>query len=679
MTVLHSSINDIDPTQWELLVQHSPTASFFQTRSCYDFYASLSFLRPFVFGISENEKLVGVICGYSISDGGSLKKFFSRRAIVPGGLLLDAAISSEALIKLLKYASDETSKKSIYLELRNYNDYSAYRTTIENAGFTYNPHLNFHVLTNSVDAAFMKLNTTKRRDVRLSKKEGAEWLETKNVDDIRVFFELLKNLYETKIKTPLFEIEFFEKLIQLDEGKLFVVKYNDRIIGGSVCVLLENKTLYEWFVCGLDGQIKNIFPSTLATWAAIEYAAANGYSRFDMMGAGKPDEGYGVREFKSKFGGEQVEHGRFIHIHHPLLYNIGKLGVEYFRLRNRNPKKTKVVLPKTKIEFKLDQIDKQAWADFVLNHPNGSIFQTPQMYEVYEKTPNFTPNVLVAFNEKGKIVGCLMSVVRSDFSILKAFTTRSIVMGGPLALNNNTEIVDQLLKYYNQFIGNKAIFSQFRNQFDMSAYKPVFKKNGYEFDEHLDILVDLTCSVEQLEQNLHKERKRNIAKAGREGLVFKHLSTDEEINTVSGLLKKTYNRVKLPMIFQQLFLNTRNLLGDEVHFFGAYYGNKMIAGQVRLYYKDVVYAWYAGSNAEYFNKRPNDFLMWNVLLWSKEKGYKLFDFGGAGKPNIPYGVREYKLKYGGQLVSFGRFEKTHKQLFMMLGKRALKLYKVIKK
>jgi lipid II:glycine glycyltransferase (peptidoglycan interpeptide bridge formation enzyme) len=213
----------------------------------------------------------------------------------------------------------------------------------------------------------------------------------------------------------------------------------------------------------------------------------------------------------------------------------------------------------------------------------------------------------------------------------------------------------------------------------MSVFKTVFKKNGYEFDEHLDILVDLTCSVEQLEQNLHKERKRNIAKAVREGLVFKHLSTDEEINMVSGLLKKTYNRVKLPMIFQQLFLNTRNLLGDEVHFFGAYYGDKMIAGQVRLYYKDVVYAWYSGSNAEYFNKRPNDFLMWNVLLWSKEKGYKLFDFGGAGKPHIPYGVREYKLKYGGQLVNFGRFEKTHKQLFMILGKRALKLYKVIKK
>lgn len=330
MTVLHSSINDIDPAQWEELVQHSPTASFFQTRACYDFYASLSLLQPFVFGVSEDEKLVGVVCGYRISDGRLLKKFFSRRAIVPGGLLLDANISPKALLKLLKYASDKTSKISIYLEIRNYNDYSAYRATIEKAGFIYSPHLNFHVPINNVDAAFMKLNTTKRRDVRLSKKEGAEWFETKDKSDVKIFYGLLKNLYNTKIKIPLFPLEFFEKLIQLDEGKLFVVKYKDRIIGGSVCVLLENKTVYEWFVCGLDGQIKNIFPSTLATWAAIEYAAASGYKRFDMMGAGKPDEGYGVREFKSKFGGELVEHGRFIHINAPLLYKIGEMGINYY-------------------------------------------------------------------------------------------------------------------------------------------------------------------------------------------------------------------------------------------------------------------------------------------------------------------------------------------------------------
>ena len=94
---------------------------------------------------------------------------------------------------------------------------------------------------------------------------------------------------------------------------------------------MRNQTVYEWFVCGMDGKFKNIYPSTMATWAAIEYAATNGYKRFDMMGAGKPDESYGVREFKSKFGGKLVEHGRFLFVCQPRLYMLGKKVVEILK------------------------------------------------------------------------------------------------------------------------------------------------------------------------------------------------------------------------------------------------------------------------------------------------------------------------------------------------------------
>jgi len=126
-----------------------------------------------------------------------------------------------------------------------------------------------------------------------------------------------------------------------------------------------------------------------------------------------------------------------------------------------------------------------------------------------------------------------------------------------------------------------------------------------------------------------------------------------------------------------VFINSKDYLVDNVHFFGAYFEGKMIAGQVRLCYKDLVYAWYSGSDSDYLQKRPNDFLLWNVLLWSKENGYQVFDFGGAGKPGIPYGVRDYKLKYGGELVNNGRFVKTHKPLFMYIGKIVYFVYRKI--
>jgi len=37
---------------------------------------------------------------------------------------------------------------------------------------------------------------------------------------------------------------------------------------------------------------------------------------------------YGVREFKSKFGGEEVRFGRYIKINRPVLYWIGKTGLK---------------------------------------------------------------------------------------------------------------------------------------------------------------------------------------------------------------------------------------------------------------------------------------------------------------------------------------------------------------
>lgn len=328
---LYSNVSDINPVQWNELVTKSATASFFQTPECYDFYKSLTFLKPFFFGVSENGKLLGIACGYVIADGNFIKRFFSRRAIIPGGLLLDNALSENILMEFLQFISTELLNEAIYIEIRNFNDFAPYRSIFETSDFRYQPHLNFHVETPNVEAALKKLNRTKRRYVKLSQNEGAECLETTDKEEINRFYKLLLQLYTVKIKTPLFPLDFFEKLVLIPNGKLFVVKFKDEIIGGSVCVMLPENTVYEWFVCGLDGKYKNVYPSTLATWAGIEYAATNGYAYFDMMGAGKPDESYGVREFKSEFGGELVEHGRFLYICKPNLYKVGRFAIKFIK------------------------------------------------------------------------------------------------------------------------------------------------------------------------------------------------------------------------------------------------------------------------------------------------------------------------------------------------------------
>lgn len=326
--IIHSSFSEINRIQWNNLVATSSSASFFQTPECYEFYAGLSFLKPFVFAVTENDALSGVLCGYIISNGNRISRYLSRRAIVYGGALLDPSISEEALNALLLTAAKTLKRKTIYIEIRNFNDYSDSTSVFNKAGFSYLPHLNFHVSTTTVETAMQNLHTTKRRHIRSSVNKGVEWSETTDLNDVKAYYQILQRLYKTKIKRPLFPLEFFEKIVSESVGKLLIVTCKNRIIGGMICVILPENTLYEWFVCGEERAGKNVYSSEVATWAGIEYAAKNNIPRFDFMGAGKPENDYGVREFKSKFGGRLVEYGRFLFVSNPFLYSIGKVVIE---------------------------------------------------------------------------------------------------------------------------------------------------------------------------------------------------------------------------------------------------------------------------------------------------------------------------------------------------------------
>lgn len=327
-----NQIEQIPKLQWEKLLTSSSTRSFFQSRACYDLYAAnTEFMRPFCFAVIDDGFLKGVIIGFVQRDGGVIKRYLSRRAIVNSGPLLADDISDEALCMLLKECRKQLQGKAIYVECRNFEDYSRFKGVFERCGFKYVPHLNFHIDTSSEGIVNQNLGKSRKRDIRTSFRDGAEIVEHPTIEEVREFYAILNDLYRNKVKTPLYPISFFERLYRQEYSRFLLVRLNDKIVGGTVCVCLPGYAVYEWFACGEDGAHKNIYPSTVATYAGIHYAAQNGYQHFDMMGAGKPDEGYGVRDFKAKFGGKLVEHGRFIRVLNPLLYIIGKFAVTFLK------------------------------------------------------------------------------------------------------------------------------------------------------------------------------------------------------------------------------------------------------------------------------------------------------------------------------------------------------------
>ena len=117
-----------------------------------------------------------------------------------------------------------------------------------------------------------------------------------------------------------------------------------------------------------------------------------------------------------------------------------------------------------------------------------------------------------------------------------------------------------------------------------------------------------------------------------------------------------YSRLRVPLPDQSIFDAAHEVLGPlgRYRMLLAKIDDQTIGVMCLLLYKDVVYYWYTGTLREHAECRAGDLLVWHAIELGHAHGCRLLDFGGAGKPDEPYGVRDFKAKYGGSLVDFGR-------------------------
>ena len=329
----------------------------------------------------------------------------------------------------------------------------------------------------------------------------------------------------------------------------------------------------------------------------------------------------------------------------------------------------------------VNNIDKNKWSEFVYNHPQGNIFQTPEMFDVYKNTNNYEPVFLAVVNNKDEISGTLLAVIQKEYSgVLGNFSARSIIHGGPIIKDDDPAVLDIVIKEYDKIIKKKAIYSQFRNFRDWGDSKEIFETNGFEYEEHLNILIDLTKSEEQLWKDVYTKRRNEVRRAQKEGSHFSIEHTEGSLKKCYGILQEVYNRAKLPIPHYNFFYDLYRMgPNSKLLIFCAYYESEIIGCMLALSFRDTIYDFYAGNIRKLYKKYPNDLIPWEVVKWGKENNYKVFDFGGAGKPDVPHGVRDYKKKFGGEFVNYGRYEKVHQPLMFKMAKVGFKLWQKIKK
>lgn len=315
----------------DAFVDAHPNGNYFQSSAFLRFIETVRGYRPFVLlSMNGQSALDGVLMGVVQSDGRGPKAWLSRRLIVWGGPLV-AAESVSVARTLLQALKRYGRGKAIFIEFRNFFDCTPLHEAFEACGFHFRPHLNYLVKTDSVEAAKARLSSNRRRQIKTSLAAGAVAVEAESEADVLAMYSILETLYREKVKKPLPGPDLFVNMWKSPSAKVFVVKHEGKVVGGSIGPVYRNKVLYQWYVCGENGVIPGVHPSVLASWAPIEYGAKHGFDHFDFMGAGRPEEDYGVREFKARFGGQEVCYGRYELVLNRPLYEVGKFGLKVYQ------------------------------------------------------------------------------------------------------------------------------------------------------------------------------------------------------------------------------------------------------------------------------------------------------------------------------------------------------------
>ena len=317
-------------------------------------------------------------------------------------------------------------------------------------------------------------------------------------------------------------------------------------------------------------------------------------------------------------------------------------------------------------------------SEFASHHNYPSPFQSGELFKAYSKTKGCKPTAMIAKNIDGEMLACLVATTFMDAGVLAGRLMSHVsVRGGPLFVPRKEGVAGGaiLLKELLMKAKAESLYTRVYPLFDQPDQLSLLKESGFTREDWLNYLIDLIAGEKVLREKLTKHRRKGIQKAENLGLEVVDASSVGDIDTLYSLLLESHAQARIPLQDKSLFEAMYRFLVPQgmAKMVMAYSGEKPVAARVALTFSGIIYDWYAGSAPEAEETNANEFLAWRLMTWGYASGYRLFDFGGAGLPEEEYGPREFKRRFGGQLVNLGRFTVVHKPKML---KMIQNLYKV---
>lgn len=310
-----------------------------------------------------------------------------------------------------------------------------------------------------------------------------------------------------------------------------------------------------------------------------------------------------------------------------------------------------------------------------------SFFQSQTYFELMDGVPGVEPFIHKEIDKEGTTTGQYLGVfIQSGKWLTKRYTSRILFIDEPTFFVEESEKAMESLylklkdldKHYKPCIYTEIrLLQNHPVNFDFSTIPHC------EYNPYLNIVVNTDQSESDLFNNLSESKRRQVKQSIKNGASIRCATNENEVKAFYNILLHLYRaKVRKPLypldFFLRFFSNK-----DAGIILLATYNDRIIGGMLcPIFEKKEMYEWYiAGLDAEFHKKMvfPSVLLTWEALRYASINNIKRFNFMGAGKPDASYGVRDFKLTFGGELVESPRYVLPHKPLLYTAGKFVMKL------
>lgn len=287
----------------------------------------------------------------------------------------------------------------------------------------------------------------------------------------------------------------------------------------------------------------------------------------------------------------------------------------------------------------------------------SNFFHSTHLFDIVSQSPRQKPVMVVASDEKGRVVSHMLGIIRYRTLMLPPFLLiHCRVLGEGVYYDDSYRRDDLFGEMISRLRQSMTLRTQYIEVSNLSQ-----KMFGYKQLRHEQFFPVNWASVHNSlhshapEERISPKLQKRIDTAREKGVMTAVVETEEDFRAFSKLLRE-HNILK-PKRFIPDDLFFKKLMDSEHgRLFVTKYHEKVIACAACVYSMENAYLWYTAFRRKtYRHLHPDIMVVWDIMKHAYENGYAHMCFMDVGLPFSKNPFREFILRFGGKEQSTYRW------------------------